>query len=982
MILTRNTRKTLDGQSDYKRLLRDDKNCLCLEIMFQFTALAGAQSNSRASQSILELDGGVKVLVDVGWDDRFDTRQLAELEKHVSTLSFILLTHATISHLGAYAHCCKHIHLFSQVPVYATAPVIAFGRTTLQDLYSSAPTAATFIPLTASPEDQDAVDDATRPNILQEAPTFEQINSYFSNINPLKYSQPHQPTASYFSAPLEGLTLTAYNAGHTLGGTIWHIQHGMESIVYAVDWHQARENVIAGAAWFDGIGGSEVSEALRKPTALICSSVNGDKVAISGGRKARDDALLGHIRGSLSKGGSVLIPTDSSARILELAWLLEKTWLEGSDDEHLKNAKVYMATKSAHATLRHARSLLEWMDDSIVREFEGDDENTTKTHKRSRSKQNNTTAKMSRPFEFKHVKIVETSNKLDRILKGDGPRVIVASDLSAEWGYSRNALEHIAEKPENLVILTERYSSSHTHDSATTSTLWQWHQERLNGVTLDKSLGGDQIEQVHTGRELVFRDTTKAPLDEAESSRYQQYMAAQKQLKDSLLTSDGRQLADAEEVMNEDDESSSESEDEEDEQQGRALNVSSALTHGNRNKVALSDEDLGVSILLRKKDVFDYDVRNKKGRNAVFPYTHSRRRGDEFGEFIKPEDFLREEEKEAQEALQDEKNNPVLGQKRKWSEDKNKQTKANKKSRQPSDDSLKKAADGDDASSEDSDSEVEIENTDEGQKGPAKAMYAEKKITFHARLAFVDFSGLHDQRSLQMLIPLINPKKLILIGGSQAETSALANDCNELLSMKVVGQDTESKAEIYSPGVGELIDASVDTNAWTVKLTRDLVRRLHWQNVKNMSIVTISAQLRTEAIHKQEENTAKKLKLEDQAKSTEADDQKESSSVKNSEPILDALPINVAASTRVVTQPIHVGDLRLADLRRLMRESGHSANFRGEGTLLVDEMVAVRKLASGKIVVEGPPINAIQRSDSFNQVKRKIYDGLAVVAAG
>lgn len=950
--------------------------------MFQFTALAGAQSNSRASQSILELDGGVKVLVDVGWDDRFDTRQLAELEKHVSTLSFILLTHATISHLGAYAHCCKHIPLFSQVPVYATAPVIAFGRTTLQDLYSSAPTAATFIPLTASPEDESVLDDATRPNILQEAPTFEQINSYFSNINPLKYSQPHQPAASYFSAPLEGLTLTAYNAGHTLGGTIWHIQHGMESIVYAVDWHQARENVIAGAAWFDGIGGSEVSEALRKPTALICSSANGDKVALAGGRKARDEALLGHIRSSLSKGGSVLIPTDSSARILELAWLLEKTWQEGSDDEYLQNARVYMATKSAHATLRHARSLLEWMDDSIVREFEGDDENTTKSHKRSRSKQNNSTAKMSRPFEFKHVKIIETANKLDRILKGEGPRVIVASDLSGEWGYSRASLEHIAQKPENLVILTERVSSSNTHDSATASTLWQWHQERANGVALDKSLGGDQIEQVHTGGlELVLRDSTRAPLDEAELARYQQYMAAQQQLKDSLLTSDGRQLADAEEVMNEDDESSSESEDEEDDQQGRALNVSAALTHGNRNKVALSDEDLGVSILIRKKDVFDYDVRNKKGRNAVFPYAHSRRRGDEFGEFIKPEDFLREEEKEAQEAMQDEKNNSVLGQKRKWSEDKNKQTKPTKKLRQLNDETSKRTAEGDDMSSDDSDSEVEMENIEDSQKGPSKVVYEEKKITFHARLAFVDFAGVHDQRSLQMLIPLINPKKLILIGGSAAETAALANDCSELLGMKVVGQDTESKAEIYSPNVGELIDASVDTNAWTVKLTRDLVKRLHWQNVKNMSIVTISAQLRTETVNKKEEGTAKKLKLEDQAK-TGLEDQQQLINLDPVEPVLDALPASVAASTRVVTQPIHVGDLRLADLRRLMRENGHSANFRGEGTLLVDEMVAVRKLASGKIVVEGPPINAMQRSDSFNQVKRRIYDGLAVVAAG
>jgi cleavage and polyadenylation specificity factor subunit 2 len=50
--------------------------------MFTFTPLLGAQSpSSRASQSILELDGGIKILVDVGWDESFDTRDLAELEK-------------------------------------------------------------------------------------------------------------------------------------------------------------------------------------------------------------------------------------------------------------------------------------------------------------------------------------------------------------------------------------------------------------------------------------------------------------------------------------------------------------------------------------------------------------------------------------------------------------------------------------------------------------------------------------------------------------------------------------------------------------------------------------------------------------------------------------------------------------------------------------------------------------------------------------
>ncbi len=49
--------------------------------MFQYTPLLGAQTSSPASQSLLELDGGVKILIDVGWDEDFDVGKLRELER-------------------------------------------------------------------------------------------------------------------------------------------------------------------------------------------------------------------------------------------------------------------------------------------------------------------------------------------------------------------------------------------------------------------------------------------------------------------------------------------------------------------------------------------------------------------------------------------------------------------------------------------------------------------------------------------------------------------------------------------------------------------------------------------------------------------------------------------------------------------------------------------------------------------------------------
>ena len=51
--------------------------------MFNFTPLLGAQSTSPASQSLLEFEGGVKVLIDVGWDETFDVGKLKSLERWV-----------------------------------------------------------------------------------------------------------------------------------------------------------------------------------------------------------------------------------------------------------------------------------------------------------------------------------------------------------------------------------------------------------------------------------------------------------------------------------------------------------------------------------------------------------------------------------------------------------------------------------------------------------------------------------------------------------------------------------------------------------------------------------------------------------------------------------------------------------------------------------------------------------------------------------
>ncbi|KAI4185520.1 MAG: hypothetical protein L6R41_004065, partial [Letrouitia leprolyta] len=793
--------------------------------MFNFTPLLGAQSATAASQSLLELDGGVKVLIDVGWDEKFSASELKALERHIPSLSIILLTHPTTSHLGAFAHCCKNFPLFTQIPIYATTPVISLGRTLLQDIYSSTPLASTVIPPESLVESSYASGSSPTDPTLQlllQPPTTEEIAHYFSLIHPLKYSQPHEPLPSAFSPPLNGLKITAYNAGHTLGGTIWHLQHGMESIVHAVDWNQVRENVLGGAAWLDASGGgAEVIEQLRKPTALICSSRGAEKPSLTGGRRKRDELLLDTIRAAIAKGGTVLIPTDTSARVLELAYLLEHAWRKehsnDSSDNPFKNAKLYLASKNVGATMRYARSMLEWMDENIVKELEAVEAaaTTKKQHKRTDSKQTGTrenefSGKTTGPFDFKYLKLLERKKQIGRIGSRKGAKVILASDASLEWGFSKEILQKIAEDTTNLVILTDsrgEQGGPNVGKESLGDLLWSWYQERRDGVALEPGSDGQNLEQVHTGgRELHVKYADRVALEGRELLAYQQYLATQRRLQNQIPLGNGVRVENMVDAVDDTSSTSSSSSEESDsERQGKALNTSAAVANLNRNKGGLNKETLGVNILLRQPGVYDYDVRGKKGREQMFPFVTKRRRADDFGDLIRPDEYLRAEERDDMDGrdMHDSglsKDN-TFGQKRKWGDaglqDDNGFHGSNAKKHQK----LKSAdrnglVNGNSAINGHHDSDLDElsegsdSDTDEGADGPSKVVIRTHSIETHLKIAYVDFTGLHDQRSLSMLIPLIQPRKLILVGGNAQETEFLASDCRQKL-VSVASEDSQ-----------------------------------------------------------------------------------------------------------------------------------------------------------------------------------------------
>jgi cleavage and polyadenylation specificity factor subunit 2 len=885
-------------------------------------------------------------------------------------------------------HCCKNFPLFARVPVYATIPVIQLGRTLLQDLYASTPLASSIVPTEALSESAYSFPSAVRggknPNILLQAPTQEEIGKYFDAIHQLRYSQPHQPSPSPFSPPLDGLTITAYSAGHTLGGSIWHLQHGMESVVYAVDWNQAREHVLAGAAWLGtGTGGSEVLEQLRRPTAMICSSRNSGMVKVARAPSVRDEALLGMIRDTVAKGGSVLIPCDSSARILELSYLLEKTWhtetAAPGNQSPLKNAKIYLASRTGGATVRYVRSMLEWMADGIVKEFEaasGAIEAQDQRRTRGVPGKDDSSAP-SAPFDFQHITLLERKSRVARMLNSSEPRVILTSDASLEWGFSKDAIKSLASNDKNLVILTERTGEIGTRQNSLGRYLWDlWNEQNSPS---DQEGPSDTVIDV-AGQEASMRTARTVALEGDEVPLYQQFLARQRQLHNTMGGDSGTALETSADIVDDRSSSSSESsEDSIDGHGGKILNTTAALQHA-RNKLGLTDAELGVNILVRRKNMYDWEVQGKRGKEKVFPYQQKRKKADDFGDLIRPDEYARAEEEDvAGDALRNEgaKRENAVGQKRRWDDIANARDTAKQGGTQ-----RRRKADGEETGDVDGvDSDTEPEEDSDKVDGPAKVIMGSEIIQLRCKISFVDFSGLHDRRTIQNIIPLVKPRKLIFVGGEEVETMELAELCRTSLN---TGIEAGNAVDVFAPAVGKLIDASVDTNAWTVKLSRTMVRNLHWQNVRGMGVVAITGRLAAASIDAkpQVEDGSAKKKARLDAPAIPVSSRIEGDMT----PVLDVVPANMVTAVRSVAQPFHVGDLRLADLRRLMKLNNMEAEFRGEGVLVINGTVAVRKTATGQIEVDGGAYgNTDGRNNdaaTFFRVKRQIYDGLAVVAGG
>lgn len=124
--------------------------------------------------------------------------------------------------------------------------------------------------------------------------------------------------------------------------------------------------------------------------------------------------------------GNILIPIETSTRILELAYTLEDFWKRRKLQQHL----IFLSHQS-QSTIVYAKSMLEWMGDSISQSFQTRDQ----------------------PFDFRYLKCLQSLEELENL---SGPKVVLASFPSLEFGFAQDLLIQWASNESNCIVFPER----------------------------------------------------------------------------------------------------------------------------------------------------------------------------------------------------------------------------------------------------------------------------------------------------------------------------------------------------------------------------------------------------------------------------------------------------------------------------------------------------------------------------------------------
>lgn len=911
--------------------------------MFGFSLLTPGDNDHSFKAALLEFDNEFKLIADPSWNG-VDVNAAMFMEEHLKETNAILLSHSTAEFISGFILLCiKFPILMSSVPVYSTLPVNQLGRVSTVEYYR----AMGFL---------GPVDSA----ILE----LDEVDNWFDKVNLLKYQQ----SLNLFD---NKVVVTPYNAGHSLGGTFWLITKRIDRVIYAPAWNHSKDSFLNSASFISPSTGNPHLLLLR-PTAFITATDMGSVMS----HRKRTEKFLQLVDATLANGGAAVLPTSLSGRFLELFHLI---------DEHLKGAPipVYFLSYSGTKILTYASNLLDWMSKSFTKEWE---------------------ELSSVPFNPSKVDLLLDPSEL---LKLSGPKIVFCSGIDLRSGdISAEAFQYLCNDERTTIILTEKTTMNFA--SSLSSVLYtEWD-------SLAKKRGGGESEDgiaVPIDKNISLKNWTKeVELTGTELTEFQEKVAQKRKEKllakvrdqknQNILSAD---TVDSEDSSDDDDEGDNEAE----KQKG---NTSSNLLIKQYQNINVADSNVApnevnplatheafitdhIKQSLEKNLPIDLKITHKlRPRQATFPYfaTAHKQKFDDYGEVIKIEDYQRHDEVSHSKI--------IMEGKRKFDE---KRTANNRRNKNQNKQQANKLTPQEQVNRKLLQKYLDTLSNPKKRVGlnyGTKKKSETQKLKVRCGLSFVDLSGLVDLRSLGIIVQALKPYNLILLPDYtplqnltrvqeffanqqneqlQEQTKKNLAQSSRYLSLVSIRDGFSSAMSPYSSGnmnvmvvhdnesvkIGaESESGSIGINNFEVNLDDSIVKDLKWQKIGDDYKV---AKLYGELELQNQFPAAKKTRtLQDYINSNTHFSLRKldgTTAVKRQETIANQVQDPKIRALITNGPKLAIGNIRLPDLKKKLQNLNMTAEFKSEGTLVVNDILAVRKIAyglvesdeSGDIVIDG-----------------------------
>lgn len=293
-----------------------------------------------------------------------------------ASVDIVLITHFHLDHAAGLPFFMEKTNFKGKV--YMTHPTKAIYKWLLSD----------YVKVSALSSEEQLYDDAD-------------LAKSFERITAIDYHQ---------EIEFEGITFTAFNAGHVLGAAMFLVEVAGVKLLYTGDYSREEDRHLMAAEK------PEVSLDV-----LVCESTYGTQSQQP--RLERERRFTGQVHDIVKRGGRCLIPVFALGRAQELLLILDEYWQAHPE---LHQIPIYYASALAKKCMAVYQTYVNMMNEKIRKQIA-----------------------FSNPFIFKHISYLRGIESFE----DRGPCVMMASPGMLQNGLSRELFERWCPNKLNGIII-------------------------------------------------------------------------------------------------------------------------------------------------------------------------------------------------------------------------------------------------------------------------------------------------------------------------------------------------------------------------------------------------------------------------------------------------------------------------------------------------------------------------------------------------